>query len=144
MKKILFVICLISLNVGFGQLTSLNSWAQQMKESDDPNMKMLYSNIRESSVEMWGDNHVMIVSTINQYADSFVNVIATLEDNDNNPQLIGKILKDALEMWVNQTDKSKMKTLLGKGSDDAFYCCKVNWQMVDATMTQQLEAASSY
>ena len=143
MKRLILITILFSFNTTLAQLTSLNSYAQEMKNSEDPNFVKLYSNIRNSAIDMWGDNHIMIVSTINQYVDSWLGLVDSLRENENNPKT-GKILSDALEMWTDETDKKKMVTLISSGSDEALYCCKTNWQMVLATFKQQIEASSAY
>lgn len=143
MKTLFLITALLSFNTTIGQLTSLNSYAQEMKNSDDPNLVNLYSNIRNSAIDMWGDNHIMIVSTINQYVDSWVELIEVLGENQDDPKA-GKILSDAMEMWTDGPDKNKIVSLISTGSDEALYCCKTNWQMVLATFKQQIEASSAY
>lgn len=92
---------------------------------------------------MWGDNHIMIVSTINQYVDSWIELIELLSENKDNPNAV-KILSDAIEMWTDEPNKNKIVPLISSGSDEAIYCCKTNWQMVLATFKQQIEASSVY
>ena len=141
MKKILLItLFFFSTNV-FSQLSELSKAAKYMKDSEETFYKDIYKNIRQSAIDMWDDNHVMIVSTINQNADALTQLLNKLSKMSESEQ---KIFANAIKAWVDKSDEYKFKE---KGQIDfksIFTCCKINWLMVKSQYDQQTAAANAY
>lgn len=142
MKKLLLFTFFISSFYSFSQL---NPYAEAFKNSKDEWQQNIYQNAKQQAVDMWGDNHVMIVSTINQNIDAILKFIE-LMDKYNSSTTFKNVLADALKTWVEDSDTSKFNQKKSKGTSyvDIMGCCKYNWVMVVSQIEQQMEAANAY
>ena len=142
MKKLLLLFYLLT---SFYSYSQLNSYAQAFKNSKDEWQQSIYKNARQQAVDMWGDNHVMIVSTINQNIDAIIK-FTDLMKKYNSSTTFENVLSDALTTWVEDSDTSKFNQKKSKGTSifNMMGCCKYNWVMVVSQIEQQMEAAVAY
>ena len=74
MHKILLTLSFTFSLLSFSQF-ELSDEAKYFKESQDADEIGFYNQVRSYAIENWKDNHVMIVSEINQNVDAFVNLL---------------------------------------------------------------------
>ena len=139
MRKILSFLALLFTTISFSQF-ELSADAKYFKESQNVDEIGFYNQVRSYAIENWNDNHVMIVSEINQNVSAFVDVFisdtSVKKAVQENPQL----LVTAIKNWAHPDDKIKVNI-----ADTTFWSkCRINWMMVKAEIEQQYKASISY
>ena len=89
----------------------------------------------------------MILSQINQNAESLYTLLQQIPTLKKDEKFI---LMDALETWIQPSDKAKFNNLYRKAKNgevnpyDLLICCKTNYLMVKSQLEQQLNAKTAY
>lgn len=109
----LFLFLLIGL---FGYSQELNSEAQAIREKQPD----FYNKILNYSKDEWGNNHEMVLYTINNQSKALFEVSKITNSNNYN----NSVFKDALQEWT----------------EDGL----TNWEMVLYTYKKQIKAKSAY
>ena len=130
MKKLLLLL-LIAPVLGFGQL---NSNAKLVKER----IPALYETIKKYSEREWGNDYEMIVYTINNQVDAFIEM-GNLMSADNFDQ---NIWFNSLLEWAE--NPSKLEKELTDGDMNALNTNVIQWDMVLYNYKNQLKAKLSY
>ena len=69
--------------LSFSQLSELS----EAFKNDDGFLGVIYKNIRSSAINSWDDNHVMIVSHINQNTEACYELMKLLPEMDDAEKL---------------------------------------------------------
>mgnify|MGYP006127366269 FL=1 len=149
MKKTIILLFILISSLSFGQLDKLNEYGLAFKNADEKMYQDAYQNIKQDAIDTWDDNHLMILSQINQNAESLYTLLQQIPTLKKDEFLI---LIDALETWIKPSDKTKFNNLYtkakngdGNGNEyELFFCCKTNYLMVKSQLEQQLNAKTAY
>lgn len=143
MKNIFLILSFLFYVSSFSQSTSLNEFALGLKNGEDKLFRDLYKNIRASAVLKYENNHLMIVSSINQNAEAFILLIEQLQTNPSATEKL--IFADALNLYVKESQRSTFQEIVNSG--DVFgslTCCEFDWVLVKTHFEKQKEASTAY
>jgi len=144
MKKIIPTIILIFVINTIALSQKLSADAQDVKEK----APHVYNPIKEGAVREWGNNHIMVVATINAQIKDLVFVMEELKkmtagliDNGNkeenrkwmekNPDFL--LLRNAINSWSSTKDWTEAMTDSNS-----------NWVMISTQYKEQLKASKQY
>ena len=125
MKKIYFLVVLLAIGM-MVQAQELNENAKFLKTDSSEDLRAIYNDIKEAAVKHWGDDHNMIVFTINNQCDAYFEMVEVMQKSDYDKT----IMENAVKEWGEYLeDEGRVKA---------------DWVMVMFTYKNQLKAKNAY
>jgi len=110
----------------------LNSFAKKMSNSEIIENKRVIDNIRAAAIEIWNDNDMYIITTINQQVSAFENLKDYVASKNIEPY--PAVFLDAMETWVAEKHKIRLGKTIRENPKNILYCCEINWMMVNLSI----------
>lgn len=129
------IFLLISFNLFAG---GLNNYAEFIKQKD---ITAYEKTIKKHAVEKWGDDHQMVVYTINQQCEAFMVLVQKNDIGDNYEIFIKALMKWAIDGYYDYNYE-----YIQKPKKDGLPLLELHcdWQMVLYTYENQLSAKNQY